>query len=163
MVEFDTGEDWLIDWNTELLLPTQPHPDQEALSSSSLVITSMETDLLDCINYQLLSMISLNLPLTPPSNTASPPALPQLFSCSPSSFPVLPCSTVKPQNQYSPASPNHADPFAQPPASDPLIPPRSVSLSASPWLLLPLACSSTRFPRPSGSPLVSRHPCATDL
>ncbi|ROJ25431.1 hypothetical protein DPX16_3596 [Anabarilius grahami] len=26
LVEIDTGEDWLIDWNTEVLLPTLPHP-----------------------------------------------------------------------------------------------------------------------------------------
>lgn len=48
LVEFDTGEDWLIDWNSEILLPTLPHPN--LVSYLSLIITG--TVLLDCINQK---------------------------------------------------------------------------------------------------------------
>lgn len=50
---------------------------------------------------------------------------------------------MKPQNLHSPASPDRVDPSAQPPASDPLVPPRPVNLSVSPWLLPPLAPPET--------------------
>lgn len=43
LVEIDSGENWLIDWDTEILPHTLPHPEPCALSSSSLVLASTET------------------------------------------------------------------------------------------------------------------------
>ncbi len=144
LVDIDSGEDWLINWDMEILLPTLPHPDIATLSSSSLVLASAKTDFSPDINCELSSVIPTNLNLLPTLPVpASPPAVPQLDACSPSSSLVMPCSDVKPQVMQSPASPKAVDPLAPPPASDPFPPPRPVDLSAPPWLLPPSAPPET--------------------
>lgn len=41
MVEIDTGEDWLIDWNTEVLRPTLPHPPLSPLLLSTAISSAL--------------------------------------------------------------------------------------------------------------------------
>ncbi|ROL28098.1 hypothetical protein DPX16_11228 [Anabarilius grahami] len=67
LVEPDT-KDWLINWDSKVLLPTLPHP-ESSVSSSPLVLPSIET--------VLLPLIPPSLPLRPPlQDSASPSVTP---------------------------------------------------------------------------------------
>lgn len=86
-------------------------------------------------------------------SSASPPAPPLLNTLlSPSSPPGMPCCDVKTQVVQPPALPKRKDPAALP-----LIPSLHLCPLALPWLRDPQPCGSTRFPHPTGFPLVSRH------
>lgn len=160
-----------MDFHTEVSSPTLFHP----ISYTSPLFLDNTIDCLDCdhsisskptllflngtetcMNYTLPSTLpSLHLP---PSLTfsASHPAPPLLEVCSHTPSPELPCSDVEAQVEQPPSTPERVDPVAPVPAPDRIGLSRPGGSNRPPWPL-----DLTRFPRPSGSPFVSRHTTST--
>lgn len=137
LVELKT-EDCLIDWDTEVMLPTLPHPESSILSSSvpssSLVHPSIMT-----VNYCFRSHLASLSPLLYKSQLVLQP--------SPASALLLRLSKRILHLRLQPLTPSL------------LLDPSNCCAS-----LAPSSLGSTRLPRPSGFTSVSRHPaCATDL
>ncbi|XDV29550.1 hypothetical protein PO909_032662 [Leuciscus waleckii] len=119
----------------------------------------MDCDLLIYLIYvdcTLLTIILYCLMSSPSESSASPPAPPLLEACSPVQSLEIPWRYVEPQVEQPLAAPALEDPAALPPASDPFAPSRPVGS-----FLAPPTFGITRYPRPTGSPLVSRCPTYT--
>ncbi|KAK2883637.1 hypothetical protein Q8A67_017274 [Cirrhinus molitorella] len=113
----------------ETTMPEPPADGELPPAASMGPVTTVPTSAMEP-KFPFIALYTLIFP--PPQTFASSPAQSQLSSCSPSSSPVSRYVKVNPLDSHSTASPKWVDHLALPPASDSLVAPRPIDLSAPP-------------------------------